>query len=161
MIVGQYLTDEQISIQIIQNPDNMTLKRLYEIEISAHTHPWTYDDLKGSFNEHWFVLGIYVKNELVGFSVSSTIIDETELLTIGIKRAYQAQGLGTMLLQATLKEAKRRACNVCFLEVATNNKSALAMYKRAGFVQIGLRKNYYPKTSTQEARDAYAMRADI
>ncbi len=40
------------------------------------------------------------------------------------------------------------------MEVRTDNAAAIGLYESAGFVQIGLRKNYYGNSGA----DAYTMR---
>jgi [ribosomal protein S18]-alanine N-acetyltransferase len=78
---------------------------------------------------------------------------EYEIHTIGVDPAFQGQGIGRRLLDALLAFAKG---GTVFLEVRTDNKPAIALYRSAGFVQVGLRKRYYRVSGA----DAYTMRRD-
>jgi ribosomal-protein-alanine N-acetyltransferase len=76
---------------------------------------------------------------------------EYEVHTIGVDPAFQRQGIGRQLLDRLLEFASGGAV---FLEVRTDNTAAIELYRSAGFVEIGLRKNYYHVSGA----DAYTMR---
>ena len=78
---------------------------------------------------------------------------EYEVHTIGVDPAYQGQGIGRRLLDELLGFADR---GVVYLEVRTDNEPAIALYLRAGFARIGLRRRYYRVSGA----DAYTMRRD-
>jgi [ribosomal protein S18]-alanine N-acetyltransferase len=76
---------------------------------------------------------------------------EYEIHTIGVDPAYQGHGIGRRLLTDLLDFADG---GVVFLEVRTDNDAAIALYRSAGFVNVGLRKRYYRASGA----DAYTMR---
>jgi [ribosomal protein S18]-alanine N-acetyltransferase len=76
---------------------------------------------------------------------------EYEIHTIGVDPAFQGRGIGRLLLDSLLQHAGKGAV---FLEVRTDNAAAIALYRSAGFVEIGLRKRYYRVSGA----DAYTMR---
>ena len=47
----------------------------------------------------------------------------------------------------------------CFLEVRLSNVAALALYRKLGFVQVGVRKNYYVSGAGRE--DGLILRLDL
>jgi ribosomal-protein-alanine N-acetyltransferase len=77
---------------------------------------------------------------------------EASVHTIGVVPEFQGRGIGTALLTALLARADALIAPV-FLEVRTDNTSALALYERHGFTRIGLRKRYYQPSGA----DAYTM----
>ena len=83
--------------------------------------------------------------------------EDAELMTIGVGKAYQRQGIAAALLQALIDEAKRQGASRMLLEVRVDNDPALALYHRFGFERIGLRKRYYQP----EGIDAYTMSLDL
>ncbi|MCI1663854.1 ribosomal protein S18-alanine N-acetyltransferase [Bifidobacterium crudilactis] len=83
--------------------------------------------------------------------------DDAELMTIGVGRQHQQQGLATSLLRYLLKEAALQGAHRMLLEVRVDNTAALALYDTFGFERIGLRKRYYQP----EGIDAYTMALDI
>jgi [ribosomal protein S18]-alanine N-acetyltransferase len=78
---------------------------------------------------------------------------EFEVHTIGVDPAYQGQGIARRLLAALLEFV---GGGVVYLEVRTDNVAAIALYRSAGFVEVGLRKRYYRVSGA----DAYTMRRD-
>jgi tRNA threonylcarbamoyl adenosine modification protein YeaZ/ribosomal-protein-alanine acetyltransferase len=78
---------------------------------------------------------------------------EYEIHTIGVDPAFQGQGTGRRLLDSLLDFADG---GTVFLEVRTDNAAAIAMYRSAGFVEVGLRKKYYRASGA----DAYTMRRE-
>jgi ribosomal-protein-alanine N-acetyltransferase len=47
------------------------------------------------------------------------------------------------MLDALLEEAVRRGAHEAFLEVRADNAAARAMYRSAGFAELGIRRGYY------------------
>jgi ribosomal-protein-alanine N-acetyltransferase len=78
---------------------------------------------------------------------------EYEVHTIGVDPAYQGRGIGRRLLDALLDFA---AGSVVYLEVRTDNAPAIALYRSAGFTEVGLRRRYYRVSGA----DAYTMRRE-
>ena len=82
--------------------------------------------------------------EAGGFVLARVVADEAEILTLAVDPPSQGQGAGRRLLQAAMDDSRRRGAMAMFLEVAPSNAAALALYSRAGFVQVGRRPRYYP-----------------
>ena len=83
--------------------------------------------------------------------------DDAELMTIGVGKAYQRQGIAAALLKRLIQEADTQGAARMLLEVRVDNMPALALYQRFGFQRLGLRKRYYQP----EGIDAYTMSLDI
>jgi ribosomal-protein-alanine N-acetyltransferase len=80
-----------------------------------------------------------------------------DVLTLAVAGHRWGQGTGSALLDALLTEAARRGCTEVFLEVRTDNARAQRLYRRYGFIQIGIRRGYYQPSGT----DALVMRKDL
>jgi [ribosomal protein S18]-alanine N-acetyltransferase len=111
-------------------------------------------ELAGKHNHY---VGARTAGTLVGYAGISRLGRkppfEYEVHTIGVDTAYQGRGIGRRLLEELLAFADGGAV---YLEVRTDNESAIALYRSAGFVQIGLRRHYYRVSGA----DAYTMRRD-
>ena len=92
----------------------------------------------------------YVGGVCVGYLLSSLLSPEGELLRIGVHPSYRRRGIGAMLMEGFLKEAKTRECTRLFLEVRADNEGAIALYRRFGFLDNGIRRGYY-KNPTADA----------
>ena len=83
--------------------------------------------------------------------------DDAEIMTIGVGRPYQRQGIAAALLETLIVSARRQGAKRMLLEVRVDNVPALALYERFGFTRMGLRKRYYQP----EGIDAYTMSLDL
>jgi [ribosomal protein S18]-alanine N-acetyltransferase len=83
--------------------------------------------------------------DVVGFALWRTIVDECELLLIAVRPQGQKKGSGKALLQTAVTESKSEGCHRLFVEVRTDNP-AVAFYQNFGFEQCGFRNNYYRRS---------------
>lgn len=90
---------------------------------------------------------------IVGFFLARAVLENLELLKIGVYPGYQKQGIGTRLLNAAFIEGAKRGCLRCFLEVRKSNEGAIQFYQNHQFIISGERINYY----TQPVEDAWTM----
>ncbi|WP_099023244.1 ribosomal protein S18-alanine N-acetyltransferase [Mycolicibacterium palauense] len=82
---------------------------------------------------------------------------EHEVHTIGVHPDFQGRGIGRRLLADLLGFADSAGPGgAVFLEVRTDNDSAIALYESVGFSRVGLRKRYYQGSGA----DAYTMRRE-
>ncbi len=78
----------------------------------------------------------------IGFSLVRTVTDESELLLLAVLPARQHEGIGRRLLDHFMERATASGVRRVHLEVRDGN-AAVAMYRGAGFEQVGRRRNYY------------------
>lgn len=95
-----------------------------------------------------------------GFALARVTLDEAELLTIAVHPQAQGQGLGKALLAQLTHALRARSVAKLFLEVATDNAPAVALYARAGFTEVGRRRGYYPRQGAPAA-DALVMALEL
>ncbi|MEM8539477.1 MAG: ribosomal protein S18-alanine N-acetyltransferase [Pseudomonadota bacterium] len=80
---------------------------------------------------------------MLGFALVRVADEEAEILTIAVTPNWQNYGVGQRLMLAVLANLHADRVSKLFLEVGEDNKSAVALYKRVGFEQVAIRKNYY------------------
>lgn len=96
-----------------------------------------------------------------GFALCRTVAGESELLTLAVDPSHQRQGIGRTLTQAWLEALHNTgAAERAFLEVASDNAGAIALYSALGFSNIGRRRAYYHRNG-QQAADALVMQLDL
>lgn len=81
--------------------------------------------------------------EMQGFALVRIADEEAEILTIAVTPAWQNHGVGRRLMHIVLANLHADRVSKVFLEVDEDNKSAISLYKRVGFGQVAIRKNYY------------------
>lgn len=85
---------------------------------------------------------------LVGYAGLAVVGRQADVQTIAVAPAAQGQGLGRLLLDTLLDEVRRREATEVLLEVRAENEAAQALYRRAGFERIGVRRGYYQPGGT-------------
>lgn len=93
--------------------------------------------------------------KVVGFSMFRQILDESELLLIGVDPDYQKLGVGGALLEAYVKHCLDQGIRRLHLEVRGDNP-ARRFYTSHGFQEVGLRANYY-RGRSGKYRDAVTL----
>jgi ribosomal-protein-alanine N-acetyltransferase len=91
-----------------------------------------------------------------GMLLGRMAADEAEVLTLAVAPEARRQGIATLLLRAAKAHVGARGGTGVFLEVATGNAAALALYAREGFVEVGRRRRYY-----SDSADALVLRATL
>lgn len=77
-----------------------------------------------------------------GFVLARIVADEAELLLLAVRRDRRRRGIGRMLLDRFCADASARGARRFHLEVRDGNR-AIALYREAGFEEVGRRRNYY------------------
>lgn len=126
-----------------------------EIERQAHSHPWSEKLFLSNFGQRYFNHSLLYKDVVIGYFVASAVAGEVTLMNIAISPKYQGQGAGQYLLQALLNHARQSNQQEIWLEVRLSNQSAIHLYQKLGFVEVDIRKAYYPLESGRE--DAVIM----
>lgn len=65
------------------------------------------------------------------------------LYSVAVGPRALGQGIGTALIEAGERAARRRGCAVIGLEVKPGNRAAIAVYRKLGYRQTGRRPRYY------------------
>lgn len=135
----------------------MSPAELAALHAKAFTHErsWSEDEFHALLNDPL----IQLITEPHGFALARTVAGETELLTLAVDPAFQRQGKGRRLTEGWIISARSQA-DVAFLEVASDNSGACALYHELGFVDVGQRKAYYQRENMASA-DAILMQRSL
>ena len=82
-------------------------------------------------------------NKVIGFAGLWTIVDEGHITNIAVHPDYRGKGIGSKLVKSLIDNSKDWYINDLTLEVRYSNKIAQNLYKKYGFIEEGIRKNYY------------------
>jgi ribosomal-protein-alanine N-acetyltransferase len=81
----------------------------------------------------------------VGFALVAGVLDERELLSLGVVPAYRRCGVGGALIEAVFERVRAEGVSRLYLEVAEDNDDARRLYAALGFEPIGRRPGYYAR----------------
>ena len=130
------ITIEQMNLSHLEN-----IKDILESDFDNF---WNYNVFKNELNnKNSEYIIAKITNEIVGFAGISIILDTADITNIVVKKSFRGNGISNILLKYLIELSKSSNCNVINLEVDCNNLVAINLYKKFGFIQNGLRKNYY------------------
>lgn len=95
----------------------------------------------------------------VGFALLRTVITETELMLIAVTPAVRRQGVALALLDSGMATASARGATCFLLEVRSDNP-ALSIYRSAGLLSVGCRRDYY-RGNDGRMRDALTLARNL
>lgn len=133
------------------------------IENENFTDPWTSQMLLDTLKYDYNFIILLTKDELlvcrgegcinqfevsdvIGYLIGNVIAGESELLRIAVARKYKGCGHSKTIMEKYFQHTSENYFEKCenyFLEVRSQNKIAINLYKSMGYEQIGCRRNYY------------------
>ena len=133
---------------------------VFAIEQAVQRFPWTRGNFADALNGGYICRVDETEDGKVrGYAILMPAADEAELLSIGVAAAQQRKGLGRAMLSEMLNEARAKQLHRVFLEVRPSNVAAVALYRSAGFREIGVRYSYYRNEDSNE--DALVMACEL
>ena len=117
---------------------------IYDIEKNSFKKPWSRQEFVNETDNNlakYFCLDI--DGKIVGYIGMWQIYDEGHITNIAVLPECRGMGYGNMLVEKIISYAEEKNFAFLTLEVRKSNEAAIALYKKYGFTEVGLRKNYY------------------
>jgi ribosomal-protein-alanine N-acetyltransferase len=134
------------------------LSRLVEIDASWNPKSWSERLFAQELNNPAArVRGVFVAEELVGYSITHVVMDEAHLVSLGVAPEHRGLGLGQMLVRDLRRIAHVENIRVITLQVRVSNQIAQRLYRAFGFQVAGVRKHYY----SDNGEDGITMRYEV
>lgn len=130
----------------------ITLRKMLEtdtlavatLESQVSIEPWP-EKLFGDCIRVGYSCWVFEENSaIIGFGLLSCAVEEAHILNLVIDSNWRQQGLGKDMMLHLLKTAKELGAKVAYLEVRESNTIARQLYRNLAFMEIGIRKGYYP-----------------
>lgn len=115
------------------------------IEREVFADPWPLEAFNILPQERSWVLCL--DGILRGYIMFHLILDEAIILNFAIDADFWRQGWGELLLQHSLKTLLAEGASKIFLEVRESNLAAQKLYEKHGFINLGVRRDYYKNPS--------------
>lgn len=130
---------------LIRAMDPVDLKEVMPIEESSFTIPWSQNVFMKELKENTqaFYLVALMDERLVAYLGSWIFISDSHLTTLAVHPSFRRGGIASQLLKYYFQRIFWLGVKRISLEVRGSNIQALRLYRLMGFVQVGIRKNYY------------------
>ena len=128
------------------------LDEIVEIEQAVNPFPWGEEALRDTIVSCGHHLMSLKEGRAVGFLLSNFVLDEAQLLLIGVSPDWQGVGVGGQLLKVLINLSRDQGRKLIYLEVRSGNDRAIRLYRSLGFIDIGVRRDYYPGLVGEKTR---------
>lgn len=142
--------------------DESDLDWVMGVETSAYDFPWSRQGFEKALDDGLSYVFCDANQQPLGYACFLSVLDEVHLLNLCIDPKFHRKGVGAKALKALTAHFQSADFAVMLLEVRQSNP-AVRLYKKLGFVEDGVRPNYYPvKTlnnaeKTSQREDAILM----
>ena len=119
------------------------VESIMAVEKTGISHPWDKEIIESVVSDDNKICIVAVDESLVGYIYASFVLDEAEIGNICIVPECRGQGVGRLLIDSMVSDLKSRGVCKVFLEVESDNESAIRLYERSGFVNYNRRRDYY------------------
>lgn len=119
-----------------------------EIENESFVEPWSKDQLISDivYNPYLKTIVAFNDNVIVGFVIYLITFNSSTIYQIATRKEYRNKGIASSLLnemeKTFIKDGKDKVEFVT-LEVRKSNLAAQNLYKKNGYEEITIKKNYY------------------
>jgi [ribosomal protein S18]-alanine N-acetyltransferase len=132
---------DPVSIEPMRRTD---LDAVHRIDRHCYPSPWLSSAYQTELtNPSACYLVARLSGSVVGYGGQWVIGDEAHITTLAVDPVYQGRKIGERLLLAMMEEAILRAATHTTLEVRESNRIARNLYRKYGFHEAAIRKNYY------------------
>ena len=120
------------------------VRQIAELERLCFNDPWSENSIASELNNKLSLWLVALEDDkVVGYVGSQTVLGETDMMNVAVHPDYRKQGIGTGLIVGLIGELEKRGSHSLMLEVRVSNESAISVYQKLGFTEVGRRKNYY------------------
>ena len=135
------------------------LDEVYAAERAAFSLPWS----RRSFTQiqrspgSIFLVATTDTRRVAGYAIAMLGGDEADLANIAVVDEERGRGVGRALIDRIIATVRGRGVRSLYLEVRQSNSTARALYRRVGFLEVGVRAGYY----SHPVEDALVLRLDL
>ena len=127
---------------------NMTSEHVSQVaeleKLCFGTEAWSEKSVASELTNRLSLWLVALDGERVsGYVGSQSVLGESDMMNVAVHPVCRRQGIAEKLCLALVEALKEKGNHCLTLEVRASNEPAKALYEKLGFIQVGLRKNYY------------------
>lgn len=129
---------------ILTNMRQEHVAQVAALEKLCFSDPWSENSIASELkNPLSFWLVALDGERVAGYIGSQTVMDESDMMNVAVHPDYRKQGIATALIVGLVEELSNRGSHCLTLEVRASNETAISVYRKLDFQEVGRRKNYY------------------
>ena len=129
---------------MITNMRQEHVAQVAALEKLCFSDPWSENSVASELNNPLSLWLVALDGErLAGYVGSQTVMDESDMMNVGVHPDFRKQGIATALIVGLVEELRKKGSHCLTLEVRASNENAISVYRKLDFQEVGRRKNYY------------------
>ncbi|WP_244093973.1 ribosomal protein S18-alanine N-acetyltransferase [Jeotgalibacillus sp. R-1-5s-1] len=126
-----------------------------KVEEASFSSPWSREAFENEMTINQFAkyLLLEVDGEVAGYCGVWLIMDEAHITNVAVVPELRGQKLGEKMMRQIMDILKESGATLLTLEVRVSNEIAQSLYRKLGFSNGGIRRNYY----SDNGEDAQVM----
>lgn len=118
--------------------------QIAQLEKLCFADPWSEKSIASELNNPLSLWIVAMDGEqLAGYVGSQSVMGESDMMNIAVAPQYRRKGIAQGLVSRLVEMLKEKGNQSLSLEVRVSNTSAVSLYEKMGFTQVGRRPNYY------------------
>ena len=145
-------------VEVTKDNYSRYLDQILEIENRSFISPWSAHAFKSELSNPVSFLWALMADEVLSGYICFWVFDsEIQLVNIAVHTDKRGQGFGRLLMDSIIETGVSKGIKSIWLEVRPSNGSAMSLYDKLGFEEIGRRKRYYSDTGEDAIVMALAL----
>lgn len=136
------------------------LSAVMAIERQAYNYPWTENIFRDCLRVGYCCWVLDRTGGVEAYAIMNVAAGESHILNLCVDPSRQGQGVGQAMLRQMVRVARMHRADTMFLEVRPSNEAAVRLYEGAGFMEVGMRRGYYPAPGGREDARIFALALD-
>lgn len=133
---------EKIHYRMMKEEDILAVA---DIERQVFSMPWSAQSFQAALQEESLFVVALDGDTVVGYGGMYRSFEEGEITNVAVAPAMHNQGIGHGIMKYLLEQAWKKDITRIVLEVRVSNVNAIHLYESIGFLNCGIRKDFYEK----------------
>ena len=132
---------------IVRELSSKDLEEIVRFEKELYKTPWNLNQFKYELEENEFSHMYVLENQgvIIGYYGFWVMFDEIDITKVSIRKEFQGMHLSDILMEDCFNRVNSLGSIKINLEVRVDNVKAISLYKKYGFKEVCVRKDYYGK----------------
>lgn len=131
---------------IIARMTEQDIPEVAALERQVFSVPWSENGfLMSLLSPDALYITVREGERLIGYCGFLQSLDEADIMNVAVDPGFCNGGVGYRMLRELMELGLARGVRRYTLEVRESNAAAIHLYKKLGFVSVGVRKNFYEK----------------
>jgi len=133
---------------VIRKATEKDVGQIADLDKICFSVPWSeqaFDkELKENDLAFYILAEVKDTSQIVGYAGVWLIQGEGHITNVAVHPEFRRKHIGMEIVEVLMKESRKQAGTKTFtLEARKSNTVAIELYKKFGFVEVGIRKGYY------------------